>query len=372
MRILLGLTGSVATVLWKKLITQLQSIGTVDVILTEKSEKFIDTFELATLLEKSGGIMYRDENEWMWQRIDDGNLELKWKKGYDVLHINLRNQHSAFVIAPCSMNTLAKLANGITDNLLTSVARAWDLNRPIIITPAANTAMYNHPVTKEHMDKLQTWGYHMVYPQSKMLACKTEGLGALAEIDTILAKVNESLQWSFPLSTSAKCSGIPISGHAGAFLTKRKHHTHTGVDLYCDDGEPVYAVESGTVVGIEQFTGEAQQTPWWNDTECVLIEGASGVVCYGEITPHYMQVGKQIKQGDVIGNVKRVLKDGKERPDIAGHSTSMLHMEIYKHGIYRAFEEVGDNKSDWNDLIDPTQLLINSSNAPTRLLKNNE
>ena len=122
-------------------------------------------------------------------------------------------------------------------------------------------------------------------------------------------------------------------------------------------------------LGIEQFTGVSQQTPWWNDTECVLIEGASGVVCYGEITPLYIQVGKKIKKGDMIGRVKRVLKEGKERPDIDGHSTSMLHMEIYKHGIYRAFEEVGDNKSDWNDLIDPTPFLINATNAPNKVIK---
>jgi len=362
-RILLGLTGSVATVLWKKLVTQLSEHFIVDTIITNSARHFIDCLELALLVEKLGGIYYVDDDEWQWQDPTTGRITSKWKTGDGVLHINIRNQASALVIAPCSLNTMGKIANGLCDNLLTSVVRAWDMNRPLIIAGAANTAMWEHPVTKEHLDKLTNWGYKIVMPQSKMLACKTEGMGALADISDIVKEVNNSLKWHFPLhwrfddSKNTNCSGIPIKGHPGAFLTKRKHHTHTGVDLYTNDGASVYAVESGTVVGIEEFTGSSQQTPWWNDTKCVLVEGASGVVCYGEIDIDFgMKIGKKLKSGDFIGNVKRVLKEGKERPDIQGHNTSMLHIELYKHGIYRAFEEVGDNKSDWNDLIDPTPI----------------
>ena len=208
------------------------------------------------------------------------------------------------------------------------------------------------------------------------MACNTEGMGALVEISEIVEKAKKSLQWHFPLQdycrTAPQCSGIPQCGHPGAFLTKRKYHIHTGVDLYCNDGQPISAVEDGLIVSIEDFTGSSQKSSWWEDTKCILIEGATGVVCYGEMEPAPdMKIGNRILKGEHIGNVKRVLKPGKERPDIAGHSTSMLHMEIYKHGTYRAFEEnsaLGEI-SDWNVLVDPTPYLASAINASKTVLK---
>ena len=352
-RILLGLTGSVASILYQKLIEELSKIGDVTVIITERSKHFVSNDFL------KGVKVFSDKDEWDWQFNDS-----KWRRNDPILHIDLRDAHDVFVIAPCSANTLAKLANGITDNLLTSVARAWDRDRPFIIAPAMNTHMWEHPITERHIETFRGFSENnwIIDPQSKMLACKTEGMGAMANVDDIVETVKKSLCWEFPL---AYCSGIPMKGHPGAFLTVRKHHTHTGVDLYTTDRQSVYAVERGIVVGIEDFTGVAQQSPWWEDTKCILIEGASGVVCYGEVTPsEYLNVGCKVSKGDFIARVKRVLKEGKERPDIEGHSKSMLHIEVYKHGIHRAFEEVGDNKSDWNDLIDPTPYLLKSVGAP--------
>ena len=386
-KILLGLTGSVASVLYEKLIKELNGIGDVTTILTPRAEHFVsDHF--------NGVKVVRDKQEWRWFHPNkevstplhiwnkDDYYDSKWEKNDPIFHINLRDNASALVIAPCSANTLAKLANGMADNLLTSVARAWDFSRPFIVAPSMNTHMYFHPVTQEHITKLQSWGVIVVPPQSKMLACNTEGMGAMANIDEIVKVLQNKLRWHFPLAeplpmwssawSESNCSGIPITGHQGSFLHKRKMHTHTGVDLYTKDGQTVYAMESGIVVGIEDFTGIKQNMPWWEDTQCVLIEGASGVICYGEITPfHSLKVGTKVEKGQYIGNVKRVLKEGKERPDIQGHSLSMLHIEMYKHGIKRAFEEQGDNLSDWNDLIDPTQYLIESLHAPTILLKGN-
>jgi hypothetical protein len=167
-----------------------------------------------------------------------------------------------------------------------------------------------------------------------------------------------------------ECSGIPTAGHPGSFLCKRKHHTHTGVDLYTKDGASVHAVEAGVVVGREAFTGPQDNSPWWNDTDCLLIEGASGVICYGEITPA-VKVGERVNRGSYIGRVKQVLKDGKERLDIMGHSTSMLHMEMYPHGKYRAFRENGYNDTDIDDfkiLQDPTPYLMDSYYRPEKEL----
>lgn len=124
-------------------------------------------------------------------------------------------------------------------------------------------------------------------------------------------------------------SGVPVGDHQGAFLAQRKHSRHTGVDLYTANERPVFAMNDGVVVSIEHFTGKHDGSTWWEDTQCVLIKHWFGVVCYGEITPRCLKVGDQIYKGDCIGEVKRVLKLGKERPDIKGHSLSMLHVELY-------------------------------------------
>lgn len=336
-KILLGLTGSVASILYEKLIDELGKIGEVSVIITDRSKHFLNLPSLYEALDrnKNKGTLFRDEMEWK-------NCHYKWHKNESILHIDLKNQYSALVIAPCSANTMAKISNGMADNLLTSVARAWDFNRPFVVAPAMNTEMWYHPVTSEQLSKLSKWGVQIVPPQSKMLACKTEGMGAMAEIKNIVETVKNSLRWYLPIK-SENFSGIPVGNHPGAFSTQRKHEKHTGLDLYCEDDTLVYAVESGTVVAIEHFTGAWDHTPWWENTDCVMVEGASGVVCYGEVdVPAWVQVGSKVEARQYIARVKRVLKKGKERPDIPGHSTSMLHMELYPHGTRKpsnGFEE---------------------------------
>ena len=89
----------------------------------------------------------------------------------------MRDWADIFVIAPLSANTLAKLSNGLCDNLLTCVARAWKGN--IFVAPAMNTGMYNHPITKKQLSILMEYGYLIINPIEKMLACGEFGLGAM-------------------------------------------------------------------------------------------------------------------------------------------------------------------------------------------------
>jgi phosphopantothenoylcysteine decarboxylase len=358
--IILGLTGSVASILYKKLVEELQSIGNVIVVMTPKAEHFVsDDFD--------GVKVFREKQEWEWQH--EGVVDGKWRKDDMVLHIHLRDRASALVIAPCSATTMGKMANGICDNLLTSIARAWDRNRPLIVAPAMNTQMWNHPVTVDHVQKFHQWGYKIVEPQAKMLACKTEGMGAMADIENIVNTVKDSLRWRFPLELtfSAPCPGIPVDGHPGSFEAKRKNSTHTGVDLYVDEGRIVFPVEDGTVVAVEPFTGPKDNSPWWLDTDCVLVEGATGVVCYGEVAP-LVRVGERVKKGMTgIGRVKRVIPpDRPQHPELPGWKPSMLHMELYPHGYYKPSDGYGKCFA-W--LQDPTPFLLNADGAPKSQLK---
>ena len=118
------------------------------------------------------------------------------------------------VIAPLDANTLAKLANGLADNCLTCVWRAWDPARPVVLAPAMNTFMWQHPLAGRHLralgecagapapgpagdpDELIAWingscpNLQVVAPQTKQLACGDVGVGAMADLDAILEAVS--------------------------------------------------------------------------------------------------------------------------------------------------------------------------------------
>lgn len=115
---------------------------------------------------------------------------------------------------------------------------------------------------------------------------------------------------------------IPTTG-PGSFGAIRKHDIHTGIDFYCNENDPVFAIEDGKVVSIQQFTGENVGCGWWNDTYCVIIRGNDGkYILYGEIK-NTVLVGDVIKKGMVIGHIMTVLKKDKGLP------MNMLHLEYY-------------------------------------------
>lgn len=123
------------------------------------------------------------------------------------------------------------------------------------------------------------------------------------------------------------------------------------------EGEPVFAVEDGIVVAIEEFTGRATGTEeFWYDTWAVLVEGPSGVVNYGEIEPvEDLTVGSKVAAGGEIGKVLRVLKKDKGRP------LTMLHLELYESGTRESVEWLPENASSPPAALqDPTPHLINS------------
>ncbi|KAH8064533.1 phosphopantothenoylcysteine decarboxylase [Aureococcus anophagefferens] len=176
-RVLLGATGSVATVKVPKLALALSEVADVRVVVTEKAKTFLakaEAYDAAAwaTFQASGIEVLSDADEWdAWQEIGD-----------DVVHVELRKWADLLVVAPLSANSLAKLANGLCDDLLSCTARAWDFDKPFVVAPAMNTAMWTHPLTATHLADLRVLGVAAVPPASKKLACGDVGPGALADV----------------------------------------------------------------------------------------------------------------------------------------------------------------------------------------------
>jgi phosphopantothenoylcysteine decarboxylase len=208
--VLLGVTGSVAAIRTPMLFEALQqSRHRVRVVATDSGLYFFDPAELdSTHLGRNPDVVTVDADEWPGR--EDGR---RYRRDDPVLHIELRRWADLLLIAPLDANTLAKLATGLADNCLTCVWRAWDVARPVVLAPAMNTLMWQHPLTARHLrqiaddatarpapdqptDGLIAWinatarTLRVVAPITKQLACGDVGVGAMAEVDTIVAAVD--------------------------------------------------------------------------------------------------------------------------------------------------------------------------------------
>jgi phosphopantothenoylcysteine decarboxylase len=218
--VLLGVTGSVAAILTPGLYEALKQAGhRVKVVATRAALYFFDPAALGPAdrerPQRNPDVVVLDEDEWPGH--DQGQL---YRRGDQVLHIELRRWADALAIAPLDANTLAKLAGGLSDNCLTCVWRAWDRARPVVLAPAMNTLMWEHPLTARHLRQLAEdagagapptaldlaelvdWiNEHcprlaVAPPQSKRLACDDVGVGAMASLEAILAAVGRLLAGS--------------------------------------------------------------------------------------------------------------------------------------------------------------------------------
>ena len=172
--IVLGITGSIAAYKAADIANTLTKEGAaVNVIMTGAAQHFITPLTLQTL---TGRKVYTDMFEVM---------------GYeDVRHISLAKSADAVLIAPATANIIAKIAAGIADDYLSSVVlAAWQ--KPLIIAPAMNTAMWENPVTRANIASLKTRGAVIIDPRESRLACGDLGKGAMAEVAEVARVVGE-------------------------------------------------------------------------------------------------------------------------------------------------------------------------------------
>lgn len=171
-QIVMGVTGSIAAYKAAEIVRGLMKEGyELHVIMTKSAEEFITPLTFQTLTKNK---VYTD----MFERID----------APDVRHISLAQRADLVLLAPATANLIGKLANGIADDMLTTVVMAaWQ--KPTVLCPAMNTAMYQNPIHQGNIRKLREIGYQLVEPKSADLACGDVGKGALADVADIIQHV---------------------------------------------------------------------------------------------------------------------------------------------------------------------------------------
>ena len=143
----------------------------VEVIMTQASQEFVTPLTFQTM---SSNPVHTS----MFNEIDK----------FDVEHIALAQKGDVILIAPATANTIGKIANGIADNLLTTVIMAS--NKKVVFAPAMNTWMYNNPVVKANIEKLENIGYEFIEPGTGLLACGDYGAGKMAEPEDIVEYID--------------------------------------------------------------------------------------------------------------------------------------------------------------------------------------
>lgn len=166
-KILFGVSGSVAAFKAAAWVSSLaKEEARVTVMMTESAARFVTPLTFAAL---SGNQVYSD-------MFSTGTEEM-------MAHISLSEDADALLIAPATAQTIARLAHGMADNLLSAAVLA--ATAPVLICPAMNSRMLAHPATQHNLALLQNLGYIIVEPESGTLACGEVGAGRLAEWDTV-------------------------------------------------------------------------------------------------------------------------------------------------------------------------------------------
>ncbi len=183
--VVLGISGSISAYKSAELCRMMVKLGwNVNVIMTENATRFITPLTMQTLSRHPVAVdQFESIGEWQPN------------------HIALAQCADALVIAPATANVIAKIANGIADDELTSTVLA--LKEPLIVAPAMNSAMFDNEATQDNLFKLRDRGAIIVAPGFGELACGVEGRGRLADPDDIIDAVEDAMS-----SDSRKTKGV--------------------------------------------------------------------------------------------------------------------------------------------------------------------
>lgn len=171
--ILVGVTGGIAAYKSAGIVSLLKKKGyNVKVVMTENATKIIGPLTLETL---SRNRIYVD----MW----DSNPH------YEVEHISLADWADMVLIAPATYNIIGKVANGIADDMLTTILSAVSVKKPVFFALAMNVNMYENPILKENISKLSSFGYRFIDAEEGLLACNYSAKGRMSEPEDIIEEI---------------------------------------------------------------------------------------------------------------------------------------------------------------------------------------
>ena len=182
MRVALGVSGGVAAYKAAELVRKLQQEGIdVQVVMTESAREFIAPLTFAALTgQKVIAEMFGDGGESAGANVESA-----------IEHIAVAQRIDLLVVAPATANVIAKMARGVADDFLTTLYLAT--TAPVIVAPAMNVNMWEHPATQENVEMLRARGVHVVAPEEGYLACGMTGAGRLASVDAIADAVRSRL-----------------------------------------------------------------------------------------------------------------------------------------------------------------------------------
>ena len=168
--ILVGVTGGIAAFKSASIVSLLKKKGyNVKVVMTENATNIIGPLTLETLSKNK---VYVD----MWDK----------NPHYEVEHISLADWADIVLIAPATYNIIGKVANGIADDMLSTILSAVSLRKPVFFALAMNVNMYENPILNENIDKLKTYGYRFIDTNEGLLACNYEAKGRMKEPEEIV------------------------------------------------------------------------------------------------------------------------------------------------------------------------------------------
>ena len=172
--ILLGVTGSIAAYKAADLASQLKKLGyDVFCVLTPNATQFITPLTLQTLSQHPVTVDLFAPGEGEWRPS----------------HLPVADVADLMVVAPATANIIAKLAHGIADDALSTMALALRSTAKVLIAPAMNSKMWDHPATRANVKLLQSRGVEFIGPGKGLLACGDEGIGRLWDVDKIVSRI---------------------------------------------------------------------------------------------------------------------------------------------------------------------------------------